>query len=684
MRSRTFVNISSPAACISLFPKTVSECQELVSAAKKRALASLKDIYDVGKENRTFENTAECLDIAITELDISTNLLSVIANVFPSKEVRDESIEQMKELKMFSIIHFESNRQLYHALKDVQSNEAYQTEYVGKKGRNAEYAFWLEETLDKYKRGGMELPEPEFQNVASLKKDIMELCTVFQQNINEDATELQFPTDALRGVSESVVNSLKKGDDGKHILKLDYPTFFEVMANCEIASTRQAMFIAFNNRAYPQNENVLRDIIHKRHQLSVLLGYPSYAHLSLADKMVKSPDTAQSFVDRLIPKLQKKWADEIELIKKHLHPSCSLIEGNIQSHDITFMKNQIDKTLFNVDEAKIQEYFPMNSTVKALFSIYQAFFDLTFSRIDNGSELWHKDVFTLEVKDNRTEKLLGYIILDLFPREGKYTHACCHTVVPPVRLRNSENEFYPSLSVVIANFPAATNDRPSLFLHRDAQTFFHEFGHAIHSLMGRSQMSTFAGLQVKRDFVELPSQMLEEWLWDSEILQMVTCHYETEEALPKELIEVKIRSKNSFIGYDMLRQLCFASYSLSIFGIPFSTQPIDRLNTSELFYATRSRIAPGVSDVGDTHFENSFGHLLGYGAGYYGYMWSKVFALDVFNYIKSHNGLMDPKIGRRYVDSIIGVGGGRDPNESLREFLGREPNDDAFFLNIGI
>lgn len=682
--SRVFADVSCASKCASLFPKTVSACQEVVSIAKKRAEAALSKIYDVSAETRTFVNTAEAFDIAAAELSISASLLSVVLSVSPEREVRDEASKQLVALDSFSIDNFQSNRRLYQALKETSANDSFKQEYcTGNKDQ--EYSFWLSEQLEDYRRKGLELPETDFQEVVQLQKELSELSTAFSKNISEDKSEVHFSDSDLKGVPDNVMSALKKGDDGKYILKMDYPTFFGVVKNCEISSTRQSMTRAFNNRAYPINENILREIISKRNQLALKLGYPSFAHLYVSDKMVKTPDTAQSFVDDLILKLQDKWQQEFELLKRNLHPSCSLADdGSIEVFDIAFMINQIKKTLLNVSETEIQEYFPMDVTVKALFNIYQSFFDITFTQVDNSDELWHRDTSTLQVKENASGRVLGHIILDLFPRDGKFSHACCHSVVPPVRLYGSETDFSPALSVVIANFPAPTAERPALFLHDDVETFFHEFGHAIHGLLGRSRMATFAGTRVKRDFVELPSQMLEEWLWEPEMLRKITSHYKTKEPLPQELIDAKVNSKSAFSGRDFLRQLQFATYSLKIFGIPFSSQSMDKLDTSSLFREIEPRVMPRIRYENDTHFECAFGHLTGYGAGYYGYMWSKVFALDVFDYIRSHNGLLDPTMGRRYVECILGVGGGRDPNETLCNFLGRKPSSAAFLRNIGL
>lgn len=684
MASRIFADISTASKCAGLFPTTVASCQEAATAAKARAVAILDRVLSIENKDRTFCNTADATDIAAAELSITSSALSVLSQVSTCKEIRDEANKLLVDLRSFSIDSFESNRALFKAYKAVSESEGYKAEYLDG-NKDPEYKYWLSEELDDYRRRGMDLPEEQFQEVVQLQKDLSQLSTIFSQNISEDKTELHFSEEGLKGVPDAIIKALKKTDEGKLIAKMDYPTYFGVMKNCEITATRQTMARAFNNRAYPINESVLRDIIAKRHQLATKLGYPSFAHLYISDKMAKTPATAQNFVDGLAPKLQKKWVAEAELLKKHMHPSCVLTaKGEIESFDITFMMEKIKETLLNVNETAIQEYFPADAAIAGIFDIYRSFFGVSVTQVEHNGELWHPEAMIVEIKDTASGTLLGHMIFDLYPREGKYSHACCHSVVPPVRLQGSETEFSPALAVIVANFPAATADRPALFLHDDAQTLLHEQGHGWHSLLGRSKMATFAGPRVKRDFVELPSQMIEEWLWEPSILQKVTRHYITGEPLPAELIAAKVKSRNAFSGRDSLRQLQFATYSLEIFGLPFSTQERDQLDTTGLFYEIEPRILPGMKYDRESHFEAAFGHLTGYGAGYYGYMWSKVFALDAFGYIRDHDGLLNPKVGRHYIDCIIGVGGGQDPNDMLRKFLGREPNFDAFLYSVGI
>eukprot|EP00796_Vickermania_ingenoplastis_P008714 gene8714-biopygen6063 len=508
MASPLFAKVTTAESCGSLFPLTVDACKSFVESTKSRAEAALASMYAIPSAQRNFENTARAADIITADLLTSGGLLAVISQVSTEESVRNEAAQQMVQVEQFVIEKISTSRHLFQAFKDVNAND---------RPKDAQFAYWLDEGLDNFRRKGLDLSDDVFEKVKGLEKELSALASEFQQNIAADSTHLEFPEADLKGTPATVVGTLGKTDKGDLIVKMDYPTVFGILNNCEVAATRKKVAEAFSNRAYPVNEKILHDAIKKRHELSQLLNFKSYAHLNLADKMAKTPETAKSFVEELVPQVQKKWQKELDLMKSNLPPSCTLTaDGLVESCDIMFIINQLKKSLLNVDETAIQEYFPMEETVQGLFFIYQSFFNITLTELKDVNNLWHKDVSMLQVKDNASNQLLGYIILDLFPRDGKFTHACCHSVVPPVLLQ--DGTFHP-LGVVVANFPVATAERPALFTHSDVQTFFHEFGHALHGLMGRTKLATAAGTNVKLDFVELPSQMLEEWLWEPEMLQ---------------------------------------------------------------------------------------------------------------------------------------------------------------------
>lgn len=282
------------------------------------------------------------------------------------------------------------------------------------------------------------------------------------------------------------------------------------------------------------------------------------------------------------------------------------------------------------------------------------------------------------------ESLVGYFILDLHPREGKYNHACCHSMLPAVRLDARGNKFSPPVAVLICNFPKGTDEKPGLLQFSDAVTAFHEAGHGFHTLLSKTTMATHSGTRVDRTFVEVPSQNLENWMWEKSVLSTTTKHWQTGEPLPEELIDAKLKSRNFFSGRDNLRQLTFASYALEIFSAEFADQKREDLDTTALFDKIRKRVIPDLDYDEEGRFEAAFGHLNGYSSMYHGYMWCLVLSDDVFEHVKSQNGLLDSKVGKRFIDCVLKPGGSVEPSILLERFLGRPANSEAFLKHLGI
>eukprot|EP00759_Apiculatamorpha_spiralis_P029360 PhF_6_TR31524/c1_g1_i2/m.46468/K01392/THOP1; thimet oligopeptidase len=348
---KIFADTSSVSSCAALFPKSIANIQELVTSAKQRALDHIQTVTST--TSRTYENSVVMLDRAQADLSIVSSILSVVKNVHTLKEMRDEASKNMVDLDAFIIDNFSSNRKLYTALKDVQTGFE-QDPTVKTTYSDAEYRYWLEEEIKSFKRRGMDLPEgsAEFDRVIAIQKELSALGTKFSTNIAEDKSQVLVPISGVQGVPEPIVKNLKKTEDEtQYILKMDYPTYFGVMKNCEVAATRKAMADAFENRAFPANESVLRDVIFKRNEMAALLGYASYTHFDLDSKMARTPEAAQKFIEELLPGLRKKWGEELTLLKANLPPSVVLTEqGDIQYYDIAFCMNEAKKNLLNVSE----------------------------------------------------------------------------------------------------------------------------------------------------------------------------------------------------------------------------------------------------------------------------------------------------------------------------------------------
>jgi thimet oligopeptidase len=659
-----------PSEITTLFPSTVSEIESRTLRALQDAQQKIDAIIAILHDQRTYKNTVKAFDevCSLSNLAIDACVIQVLEMVSPNKQIRDVAHAHSIKIQEFLVDHITNNVALFHALKTyVQLN-------AGKEQLTPEEQYYLDKTIDDFKRSGLDLPEAQLQEVKNLRKELAALEMEFDRNIAQDNRTITVPKEALQGLEEDFISHLKKTDDGQYILGVDYPTYFTVIENCSVEKTRKNIMHMFENRAYPINQAILKNIIAKRDQLAKKIGFASYADMDLSDQMVQTPGRARQFIENLLVKAHDKERQEFDQLIASLPEGMKLsVDRKINPWDFPYAKNQYKKKHFDIDEQKIAEYFPMEKTVAGLLDIYQKFFSVQFKSVP-VSGLWHEDVTMMEVHNAKNDKLLGYFLLDLYPRDNKYSHACQVTILPATYL---DGKAVPAIALVIANFPKSTATKPSLLKRNDVCTFFHEFGHALHTLFGRTKIASLSGTSVKRDFVEMPSQMLEEWLSDADMLKKISSHYKTGQPLPDDLIKRILTLKNFSSGGFVSRQLMLSLLSLDIFS-----DGADK-DVHTLYKSLYERCKKYVAYNPDDHMYVSFGHLTGYGAKYYGYMWSKVFALDLFDEIKKH-GLLNPEIGKKYEREILSKGGSEDPNILLKRFLGREPNQEAFLKDLGL
>ncbi|MDP3889216.1 MAG: M3 family metallopeptidase [bacterium] len=657
---------------VTLFPKKVDDINRVLDRYMQKALISIDQIISIPGEQRTFENTALALDrlISLSDLAIAGNIFSIVEVTNTQEAMRNAAHDAVMKIQNFSVDNISNNKQLYVAFKAYAQGNAL------KENLSPEQRYFIQETMDGFVRAGLDLPDDTLEMAKKLKKELAQLMLDFDRNIAQDKSTITVKHEGLKGLEQDFITTLKQTDDGKYIIGVDYPTVFHVMANCVVEDTRKQLYFAFSNRAYPANDVLLQQIIAIRDQLARLIGFDSYAHLDLDDQMVKNPDRAYDFLNDLIKRARKKVEKEFEQWTADLPESVTLTDdGKVKPWDMQYIQNQYKKKYLAVDEQRVKEYFPMEKTIESLLAIYKQFLSIDFEEVP-VSGTWHEDVKLVKVYGKDRAQLLGYLFLDLYPRPDKYSHACHAGFVHSV-INEDGSLLTPGVSMMIANFPKSTPTKPSLLRRDDVQVFFHEFGHALHAMLGATRVASFSGTSVKRDFVEMPSQMLEEWLWDKEILKKVSSHYQTGKPLSDELIDKIIALKRYDSGYFINRQAFLSTASLDYY------MPGEHKNPLEIWQCLHEKITPEIMFDQNSHGYASFGHLTGYGPKYYGYMWSKVFALDLFNTIKKQ-GLLNPEIGQKYVREVLGKGGSQDPNELLRNFLGREPNSDAFFADLGL
>ncbi len=617
---------------------------------------------------KTFDTTFVALDRALEKFNIVYASIYTLSIVSPDEEVRKAAQEIVPQVSDLYTEVITLNKDLYDVLEAYASRlEAEQHEVL-----SDEQNYFLEETMRGFKRSGLLLPEKEQNRLKKLQKELALLSAEFDTNLAAANKTITVDKAGLKGLEESFIESLKKTEEGAYIIPTDYAHYYKVIEQSEVADTRKRLYRAFNKRGYPENDVILKRIIAVSDELAKVLGYESFAAYSLEEEMAKTPKKVHSFLGDLRSRAWNKAKQETALLLQDVPEGVEVVDDKFYPWDITYVFNRYKQQHYKVDEAKIAQYFPLTYTLPALLSIYEDFFGLQFKKLKNTT-FWHEEVEAYAVYQGETYR--GMILLDLFPRPFKYSHAGHLSIVPA--LKNSRGRILPSVALVMANFPRAHGERPSLLKRSEVNTFFHEFGHALHALLGATELASFSGTSVKKDFVEMPSQMLEEWLWDPVILKRISSHYQTKESLPDDLI-ANIISLKQFGKADLiLRQGFLAALSLAYYMPGADKDPYAIMN--ELV----NKLTQGQHADPENRFYAAFGHLTGYGPRYYGYLWSKVFALDLFSAIKPH-GLTNKEIGMKYADLVLSKGGSKEPEELLEDFLGRKPSSKAFFEDIGI
>ncbi len=673
--------IQSVDDVVALFPKTIEEIEERKQKLQAKTLEDLRTIINIDPGARTFENTARALDHVMGHFAIESEALGMLEHVSPDEALRTASHEASSYLQQFAIDAFSSSMDLYQAVK------AYVEGNANQETLRDEERYFLAEVMLEFRRNGLDLAPTKLEKVKKISKEIAVLSRQFEKNIAEGQREIVVTLSELSGLDEEFINALRKTEAGGCVLGTDYPTYTAVMENCSNEGTRKKLFLSFGQRAYPENIAVLNELIAKRDEFAKLLGYPSYAAYDIDNQMAHTVETVQNFLSNVATKARIKDEAEFREFTKQLPESVELTDdGLLKPWDRAYLIAQYKKHHYNLEERQLAEYFPADHTIKGLMHIYEQFMSLRMEEVPVPG-LWHEDLKMLAIYD-KTNTLRGYLILDLYPRPCKYSHAASWSILPTTKCRTKamevvtttfEGDHHPSVAVdvVVCNFPKGTKARPALLKHRDVETFFHEFGHAIHTILGTTELAYFSGTRTKLDFVELPSQMLEEWMWDKNILHMLSRNYKTGDKMPDDLIEKKIELKNLDMGGQILRQVGLAELSLGLYS-EGAKKDIPALQKK-----LHAQYRPNMLFEPNEYMYASFGHLSGYGARYYSYLWSKVFALDVFAEIKKQ-GLLNPAIGSRYVDEILSKGGSIDPNQLLKSFLGRAPNDKAFFHELGL
>ncbi|KAI0593466.1 peptidase family M3 [Biscogniauxia sp. FL1348] len=633
---------------------------------------------------------------------LSTRILGFYQYVSGNADLRNSSTEAEKLMDEFSI---ECNmREDVYKLVEA----AFQAQKTQEPDLDPESLRLLEKERKGYIRNGLGIPSgPLRDRFKEIKKRLSQISIEFQKHLNEENGGLWFTRQELEGVPDDVVDGLEKGtgeNEGKVKLSFKYPDLFPALKFAKNPETRKKIFISNENKCN-QNVPLFKETILLRDEAARLLGYPNHATFRIEDKMAKLPETVNTFLadlkTRLAPGGVKEKAHLLELKKKDEESRGLSSDGNYYLWDHRYYDRIMVEQEYSIDETKIAEYFPLQSTVRGMLHIFEELFGLVFVELDKEERqkvsptgkaediAWHEDVILFSVWDDASEGegFVGYLYLDLHPRQGKYGHAANFNLQPGF-LKKDGTRRYPATALV-CNFSKPTEKKPSLLKHEEVVTLFHELGHGIHDLSGRCKYSRFHGTATVRDFVEAPSQMLENWCWTPSQLKSLSNHYQTGEKIPDDLIEKLISTKHVNDALFNLRQLHFGIFDMTVHS-PASHEELEKLDASALYNQLRAEIAGlnGPETLGEPstwgNGQATFGHLIGgYDAGYYGYMTSLVYSADMFYSVFKKNP-MDGKEGRRYRHTVLERGGSQEEMTTLEQFLGRKPNSDAFYAELGL
>jgi len=624
------------------------------------------EIIQIVDAERTYENTLVCIDDIYSVIESVWSPGYLMGSVHTSEEIRNEGLEASKKIENY-ITELSLNEDLYNAVV------AYATTAEAKslKGVRKKY---LDDLLLDYKRIGFTLSKDEREKVKTVLDVLTDLGLEFDKNIRAAQDTLFLDTIDLAGLPDNYKKE-RLQNNGKYAIDMTYPSYVPFMDQAESDEAREALRYKFNNRARAENIGVLNDILRNRMKLVKLLGYNSYAEYRTEDRMARNPKNVWDFENALKQQLRGKAENDVAEMLTIKSVRLGKNTKTIHPWEAGFYENQVKLKKYNLDREEVRQYFEFNNVTEGLFTIYQRLFNVRFEKVQNPS-VWHEDVQMFSIYDKTTSALIGNFYLDMFPRANKYGHAAAFSVVMG---KMTENGYQKPATALVCNFPKPTDFQPSLLTHENVETYFHEFGHLVHGVLTTSQLISYAGTSVARDFVEAPSQMLENWVWQKESLSLFAKHYETGEVIPEELLEKMIAAKNINSGTKALQQIFYGIYD---FTLNDGFDPDGNKSTTDLIKELKNEITFYPYQEG-THQQASFGHLNGYGAAYYGYKWSEVYAQDMFSVFEA-NGILNPDIGLKYRRIILEKGGTVDPYELVKEFLGREPNSEAFLRSMGI
>ncbi|MDD5083990.1 MAG: Zn-dependent oligopeptidase [Candidatus Moranbacteria bacterium] len=639
---------------------------EEIGQAAQEMLKSKWETYAAIKAiqagERTFENTVYALE-ASNHILWKLHAINLLMNVSPSQDIRDTAQRWVDQVEK-ELVDIEYDEDMYQAVKEYEAK---------KEALDGPSEKLFSDMLREYRRMGFKLPKEKREELKKNLKRINELSSEFSKNINEHHDAIIVTRAELDGLSDGYIASLKQDGDN-YLVSLDYPELNPFMENATNAAKRKELMEKALHKGGSRNMEILKEVVRMRDENARILGYEHHADFRLEVKMAKDAKTVFGFMSELMGKMRgglEKEMNELKALKHRIAPD----EGEeVRFYDIAFLSSELKKERLNIDTQKVAEYFPLQKVLQGMLEVYAHLLSVKFEEVA-GYPVWHEDVKVYAVRELSGD-IIAYFFLDLYPREGKYGHAAVFEVITGYRKGFSGDEYTVPVASMLANFPKPSAQHPSLMTHYEAVVLFHEFGHVMHETLTKARYRSQAGFNVAWDFAEAPSQMLENWMWDKEVLAKISGHYKTGEKLPEAMLESLAAAKTFMVAYSTMRQMVMASFDMEL-----HTRGIEGELNEE--YAQMVAQTMGILLPQEQIFLAGWGHLMGYDAGYYGYMWSLVYAADMFTRFEKE-GVLNAKTGMEYRKWILEKGSSQDEMSLVEGFLGRTASNDAFLRSKGL
>ena len=627
-------------------------------------------------ETPNWDNLVAPFEEASDLLNQSWSPVSHLNGVKNSDDLRDVYAECIQKLTEFGTA-IDQHQPLYEAYKSLSESDSYHSLTEPQK-------MVVQHALRDFRLAGVALPEEQKKRYGEIKQRLSELGNQFSNNVldSTQAWQKQFDTaEPLAGLPDMALKGAeqvaKQKELNGYVVTLDFPSYMAVMTYAEDSALREEVYTAFATRATEgdwDNTSLIDETLALRHELAALLGFDNYAELSVATKMADSAGQVIEFLEDLAVKSRQFAENDLQQLKDFAKETLGM--ASLEAWDMMYVSEKLKQAHFAISQEELRPYFPAKRVTEGMFTVVNRLFGIEITEVKEV-DTWHTDVQFFKIE--KAGEVIAYFYLDLYARDKKRGGAWmadCRTR----RIRNGELQL--PVAYLTCNFTPPAGEIPSLLTHTEVTTLFHEFGHGIHHMLTQMTDAAVSGISgVAWDAVELPSQFLENWCWEAEVIPLISGHYETGEPLPQDLLDKMLKAKNFQAGMQMLRQLEFSLFDMRLHA---DYNPQTPASVQSVLDQVREQVAVLIPPAFNK-FQNSFSHIFagGYAAGYYSYKWAEVLSADAYSLFEE-NGIFDKATGEKFLNTVLANGGSQEPADLFKAFRGREPKVDALLRHSGI